>query len=143
MKNQKEFTTSLKKHFLKVTPKREAVIDLFSRRKDYLSPQEVWAILRKKFDQVGLPTTYRILEELSSIGLLFRIESSDQQLYYGFCRHEDRAHHHHHFICRKCHSIIELSECLFEHTEKILRQKLKCKPERHIFQVEGLCAKCR
>jgi len=132
---------NLKQNRLKITPKRKAVIGLFIESNQVLSPYQVHARLKRRFARLGLPTIYRILDELARIGILVKAENTDRQLSYGLCRISGT--HHHHFICRRCKRIEELEYCDFVTMSRIIEEKLNCKAETHFLQIEGLCSKCR
>ena len=134
------YIKKIKASQLKNTPKRRAVLELFLKGNRYLGPQDVKRMLKNKFRSFGLPSTYRILEELSRSGILVRVEK-DRQLYYALCRvpHTD----HHHFICRKCRKVEEVECCNFKEIADFIKRKLNGKPESHSFQIEGLCSQCK
>lgn len=132
----------LKENGLKVTPQREAVIGLFEKDNSRKTPYAVHKLLRKKMPALGLPTVYRILEELRGIGLLIRLPSEDRLFYYSLCRLPAERHHHH-FVCRKCKKVEEVEHCGFETISKFVRRKLGAVLESHSLRLEGLCADCR
>ena len=68
MKKQ-EYLDFLRIKHLKITPKRSAVIDIFLKDKKFYTPSEIWSFLKNDFDQMGLPTVYRILQQFQEIGL--------------------------------------------------------------------------
>ncbi|MCK9228078.1 MAG: transcriptional repressor [Syntrophorhabdaceae bacterium] len=131
-------------HFLKVlnlkaTPKRLAVLDILSREKIYLSPEEVWTKLKERFSTVGLPTVYRNLEELADGGIIFKMIHPDRKLYYFFC---DNKSHHHHFVCTGCRKVDDLNYCAFEEIEREVSENLNGTVSSHIIQVFGTCRQC-
>ncbi len=130
----------LKSSGFKLTPKRRSVIGLFLKEKRALAPQEVYDRIRRVIRPLGLPTIYRILEELSSIGILVSLVSDERLLSYALCA-KPRAHHHH-FICRSCKRIEEVDYCGLEAAEKTIQKKLGCRIDSHLFQVEGICSNC-
>jgi Fe2+ or Zn2+ uptake regulation protein len=132
----------LRENGLKITSQREAVLDLFAKNNASKTPYAVYKKLKKRLPQLGLPTVYRILEELKEIGLLIQIPSEDRQLYYGLC-HLPGHKHHHHFVCRKCKKIEEVEQCNFKAVSAFIRQKLGAIVESHSLQLEGLCADCK
>ena len=135
------YLRQLKKHGLKITPKRKATIKLFLKKKSYLSPQEALDKLANNFSGISVSTVYRILEELQDAGILVKIVHEDRQLYYSLCRMPDQ--HHHHFICRKCRRVEEVSLCNFKEFERFISKNLNCKVENHSVQIEGLCSGCK
>lgn len=131
----------LKKNGHRITPKVRAVIELFLQRESILDPFEVQARLQKRFQGVGLPTIYRILENLANNGILITAASADRQLRYFICR-EIEHEHHHHFICSKCGRVEEVNLCLMDEVAKYVKRHLKATVQSHFLQIEGLCAKC-
>jgi Fe2+ or Zn2+ uptake regulation protein len=133
----------LKDNLLKITPRRKAVINLFLKNNTQMRPCDVHKNLRKKLPKIGLPTVYRILNELKNIGILVQILSEDRQLYYSLCTKPAEQHHHHHFVCIKCKKTKEVDYCSFSKIAKLIEKKLKCKVESHLLQIKGLCSQCR
>jgi Fur family transcriptional regulator, ferric uptake regulator len=135
------YIARLKKNGHRITPKVRAVIELFLKRKTILDPLEVQAALRMRFKGVGLPTVYRILENLASSGILVTAASEDRQLRYFICQGIESGHHHH-FICRKCGKVEEVDLCLMEDVSKYVKRHLKATVQSHFLQIEGLCSQC-
>ena len=131
----------LKENGHRITPKVRAVIELFLERKSILDPFQVQAALQKKFKGVGLPTIYRILENLAKNHILLTVATADRQLRYFICC-DIRHAHHHHFICRKCGKVEEVNVCLMDEVSKYVKRHLKATVQSHFLQLEGLCAKC-
>lgn len=135
------YIARLKKHGHRVTPKVRAVLELFLKCGCVLDPLEVQSRLQKQFKDVGLPTIYRILENLARCGILLPAANEDRQLRYFICRGIEHEHHHH-FICCKCGKVEEVNLCLMEEVSKYVKRHLKATVQSHFLQIEGLCAKC-
>jgi Fur family transcriptional regulator, ferric uptake regulator len=131
----------LKDNGLKITPRRKAVIEVFLEQKKFLGPYEVSGLLRRKKVSAGLPSLYRILDELEKNGILVRIENKDRRIYYGLCLHPGSDHHH--FICTKCSRVEEVDLCNFNRVSRFIEQELKGKVQYHSLHIEGLCSKCK
>jgi len=131
----------LHEHGLKRTPRRLAVIRLFQEQNRRLDAPEVHRLLSPSLPRLGLPTVYRILEELREIGLLVRVTDEDRRLHYTMCRSTQR--HHHHFVCRRCLKVEEVEYCTFREIRAYIERELNCSCERLTMQIEGLCAACR
>jgi len=56
-----QYLEKLKEGGFKLTPRRQAIIELFVDGKAHLTPEEVWGRLKKQFDQCGLPSVTAIL----------------------------------------------------------------------------------
>jgi len=130
----------LKKNKLKKTPKRLEILRIMQQSNSYFSPKEICDILKKKFQKVGLPTVYRILQQFQEIGIVSSIQKEDKQLYYFLCTAQ---HDHHHFICRKCHKVFCVEYCNFDAIKQLVEDQLQSKAENHFLQIEGLCKECR
>jgi Fe2+ or Zn2+ uptake regulation protein len=135
------FLQVLRNNLMKITPRRKAVIKLFLKSKTQMRPCDVYKNLKKNLPQIGLPTVYRILNELKNIGILIQVLSEDRQLYYSLCSMPDE--HHHHFICTKCKKTEEIDYCNFSEISRLIEKNLKCKVESHLLQIKGLCTQCR
>jgi Fe2+ or Zn2+ uptake regulation protein len=136
------YLARLKENGLKVTSQREAVLDLFAKDNSRKTPYAVHKQLKKRLPQLGLPTVYRVLEELKEIGLLIQIPSEDRQLHYSLCNLPGHKHHHH-FVCRKCKKVEEVEQCNFKAVAAFIRRKLGAIVESHSLQLEGLCSDCK
>ncbi len=141
MNGLESYTAVLRKKGLKATPRRKAVIAFLAAKPRSYAPSEVWEGLKNQFKQLGLPSIYRILEELAGLHLACRIKRDDRQLYYYLCAAEE--HHHHHFVCRKCQGVQEVKQCLADRLFAEIEEDLDCRAESHFMQVEGLCRECR
>ena len=135
------YLQTLKDNKLKITPRRKAAINLFKESGVCMGPSDVYKKLKNKLPTLGLPTVYRILDELSKAGILIQSFSNDRQLRYMLCTHPHE--HHHHFTCRKCKKTEEVDFCNFKAVSQFIKNKLNAKVELHQLQIEGLCSKCK
>ncbi len=133
------FEATLRRLKLKVTPRRLAVLDAIARESTFLSPEEVRDRLKGKLKSIGLPTVYRILEELAEGGVVTRVMHDTRQLYYYFCQNEK---HHHHFVCVACRHVEDVDLCMVDALEEEVSERIKGRLFSHILQLQGLCAKC-
>ena len=134
-----EIVCLLKNLNLKATPKRIALLDILKKESTYLSPEEIWHKMKKRFGRVGLPTIYRILEEFSEVDVISKIAHPNRQLYYYYCKN---SHHHHHFVCLSCRNVADIDLCILKDLEKEVAETLEGKMLSHIMQVNGLCKVC-
>jgi Fur family zinc uptake transcriptional regulator/Fur family ferric uptake transcriptional regulator len=136
-----EYFQTLKRNKLKITPKRKAVIGLFLKSGMRMGPYDIYNKLKQKLPKIGLPTVYRILDELKTVGILVQSLSQDRQLCYALC--DSPGTHHHHFVCRKCKKVDEVSFCNFKGISEFIKKNLKAKVETHHLQIEGVCSRCK
>ena len=79
---------------------RRAVIELLGEQDCCLTAQEIFDRLRGSGRRVGIASVYRVLDLLTSEGLLQRIDLGS-----GISRYEPArsgGHHHHHLVCDSC-----------------------------------------
>jgi Fur family transcriptional regulator, ferric uptake regulator len=125
---------------LKATPKRIAIMEILAEKPVYLSPEDVWRRLRERFEQIGLPTVYRNLDDLTRGGVVIKIIHPDRRLYYYFCDHPEE--HHHHFVCVSCRKVEYLGFCGLGQIEEEVETGLRGRVLSHLLQVYGLCSDC-
>ena len=123
---------------LKSTPKRISIIEIFYQQNKSLTPEDVYAKLRKKFTQCGLPGVYRNLESLTECGILTRIYKFDNKRYYGLCRAK-AGDHHHHIVCVRCGKVGDVSACELFKKKTVNGFKIV----GHFLQLDGICAGCQ
>lgn len=124
---------------LKVTPKRLEVMACLADEPSFLSADQVWHRLKPKLSQIGLPTVYRILDELSEAGVVSRIFMSDRKQYYFLCPNSD---HHHHFVCEACRRVEDVELCGMDDVARDLSRRSGARVTSHILQINGICAAC-
>jgi len=136
---QNVFFPALKKLRLKNTPKRLAILEILMKESVFLSPEEVWKKMKRRFKRIGLPTVYRNLEELSEGNIISKVTHPNRKLYYYLCQNPS---HHHHFICFSCRKVEDIHFCRLRELEEEVKKKIKGKVLSHILQVNGLCKDC-
>jgi Fe2+ or Zn2+ uptake regulation protein len=129
----------LRKLGLKVTPKRLEVMRCLGEEASFLSAEEVWRRLRSRHTSIGLPTVYRILDELAGAGVATRIFMSDRKQYYFLCSNQE---HHHHFVCESCHRVEDVARCCLDDLIGEVAQRSGARVTSHILQINGICAAC-
>lgn len=134
-----EVPHTLKRLNLKITPKRVAILEILMKESVYLSPDDIWKKMKKRFVKIGLPTIYRNLEELSEKNIISKVTHSDRQLYYYLCQNQS---HHHHFICLSCRRVEDINLCGAKKAEREVEKKIGGKVLSHILQINGLCKCC-
>lgn len=134
-----DFTTQLKTLNLKATPKRLAILEILAEAPGYLGPEEVWNTMKGQFNNIGLPTVYRNLEDLSKGEIIIKVIHPDRKLYYFYCHN---AGHHHHFVCVSCRKVEDIQFCGMKDIEDEVKSTLKGHVVSHLLQVYGFCNAC-
>jgi len=137
-----ELNDVLRNAGLKATPRRRRVAEYLLAAGSALTPEEVWRRLRRRNRVLGLPTVYRILDELAGIGLLTRVDLADRNLRYAACRAET-GEHHHRIICPTCGRVGTIPDCSFERQIRAVERRSGFRITGHTLQAEGLCPECR
>ncbi len=122
----------------RVTPQRQLILDAICDGKGHTSFEEIHTRVRAKSSSISLPTIYRNLDFLCSVGLVINLHIGNKT-YYEIVNKQP----HHHLICRKCGRMDQVSHA----TVKSLFARIK---REYLFQVDvdhlalfGLCRNCR
>ncbi len=120
---------------------RAAVLDLMSDQDCCASAQEIHESLRAKGRSVGIASVYRVLEVLSDLRLVQRVEVGD-----GIARFEPvlpSGDHHHHAICDDCGRVEPFSDRSLESAIEHASTRLGYSVAAHEIVLRGECADCR
>lgn len=121
------------------TRQRRAVARALASLEDFISTQDLHALLRERGDSVSLATTYRILQSMSELGELDVLRSDDGEAIYRRCAAE---HHHHHLVCRRCGATVELEAPTIEEWAGRTADAHGFTEVDHTVEITGLCAAC-
>jgi Fur family transcriptional regulator, ferric uptake regulator len=121
------------------TRQRRAVSRALASLEDFISTQDLHALLRERGDSVSLATTYRILQSMSELGELDVLRSDDGEAIYRRCAAE---HHHHHLVCRRCGAAVELEAPAVEEWAGRTAAAHGFTEVDHTVEITGLCAAC-
>lgn len=128
----------LKKHGLKNTRQRQAVLEEFSKSDSALSQPELEKRLKGEMDRV---TLYRILSSFEDSGILHSVIDRQGTANYATCGSNCTSGHHHdqhlHFNCTKCKKVF----CLETSIPKV-KVSPGFKVERLSLIAVGLCDRC-
>lgn len=125
----------LRRHQLRVTPQRRAILSAFSGARDeHLSAEEVLSRASAAVPEIGRGTVYATLAELAEVGLLASVGTAEP------IRFEVNLGPHDHFRCRLC---LRLFDVEFGGRELESRELPGYVVEAVAVRAEGLCAQCR
>jgi len=119
-------------------PARVAVIELLDGEDCCVSASDVHASLAER---VGLASVYRVLESLSAVGLVRRIDVGD-----GIARYEplrESGEHHHHLVCTECGKVEAFDDAELERAIRRVEAKSGYAVEQHDVVLQGACDTCR
>jgi Fe2+ or Zn2+ uptake regulation protein/O6-methylguanine-DNA--protein-cysteine methyltransferase len=129
-----DLTELLHAHRLRITPQRLAILEAFRGRHDeHLSAEEVISRASVAVPNIGRGTVYATLAELSELGLLAAVGSSDP------IRYETNLAPHDHFRCRVCMRLFDVdlgaARLPRDHVDGFTIETIAA-------QAEGVCAEC-
>jgi Fur family transcriptional regulator, ferric uptake regulator len=129
----------LRQNTYKVTPQRQAVIEVISGSHDHLTPQVIYQRVQKKYPAIGLVTIYRTLEILADLNLVCRVHGENN------CRNylmRGPRGHHHHLVCLSCGKVIDVTSCNLDELERRLSRETGFKIDGHLLEFNGHCQAC-
>ncbi|PID79878.1 MAG: transcriptional repressor [Clostridiales bacterium] len=136
---KREVYDKLKRHALKRTSQRDAIIDVLLSNQDRLvTVEDIMAALQAADNNLNITTIYRNLEALERADLLHRTVLEDQMTYFKL---SCDCGHHHHLICRRCGKIEIIDYCPLQSIYPITRAR-GFFIEGHKLEVYGICRDC-
>lgn len=129
----------------KVTRQRKSLLECLDQATIPLSARAIMEHTERAIDMDNLDqvTVYRILETFKELGIVHQVFPSGDYL---LCDHLG-CHHGVHVMlhCSTCgtHEEIEIPKEIFSPMEWFLKQQMKFEPEKHLFQMNGLCFSCK
>ena len=143
MTEREDFKKLLKENGLKITKQRLRVLEaIASCPEEHLTAEEIFALVKAEFPDIGLATVYRTIQRLNELHLIDKVNFDD-----GFARYEmgntaEQKHHHHHLICMKCGMVISFQEDLLEELEEKIAGTAGFYVVNHEVKLYGYCKKC-
>jgi len=125
---------------LRATPQRTAIVGELVREPNDVTAQELHDRLRARGgDAPGLATVYRTLTRLADAGVVDALTHHAGELCYRVCGDD----HHHHFVCSRCHRVVEIGDCRIDAWLDDLAGRHGFDVTGHRVELEGVCAGCR
>jgi Fur family ferric uptake transcriptional regulator len=121
---------------------RAAVLDLMASQDCCASAQEIHEALRGKGRRsVGIASVYRVLDVLTELRLVQRVDVGD-----GIARFEPArpdGDHHHHVVCDDCGKVEPFSDSSLETAIARASARLGYSVDAHEVVLRGECGDCR
>jgi len=122
---------------LKHSKQRDSIKNFLMDRYDHPTADMIYMGVREDFPSISLGTVYRNLALLTELGEIIKITSPD-----GPDRFDGHVEPHSHFICKNCHSVLDIQ---MENEEFINQAAQNCFPgliEGHTLHFHGVCSNC-
>jgi len=120
---------------------RNAVVELLEQQTCALTAQEIDDRLRTEGRSVGRASVYRILELLTELRLVQRIDVGQGVARYE--RHQPDGDHHHHLVCDHCGRIAPFEDPALEQAIERVSSRLSFAVDDHDVVLHGACGDCR
>jgi Fur family transcriptional regulator, ferric uptake regulator len=120
---------------------RLAVLAELARQDCCVSAQEIHDALHASGRSVGIASVYRILDLLSELRLVQRVDVGD-----GIARYEPAGlggDHHHHVVCDDCGRVEPFSDSSLERAIASISRRLGYDVAGHDVVLRGECGDCR
>lgn len=126
---------------MKKTRQREAVFQILINAKEPLSAHEIYRRMDKEqiSDHYAISTVYRALTVFEEKGLVVKstLMGEDTAVYAW-----NHGAHRHYAICLKCHKLVPLQSCPFEHMDMHTNDE-DFQITGHKIELYGYCKKCK
>jgi Fur family transcriptional regulator, ferric uptake regulator len=130
----------LKKAGLKITGPRIKIFQILTiSEKRHLSAEDIYHILHKNNEDIGLATVYRVLTQFESAGLIHRHRFEEDYAVFEL----NEGDHHDHLVCIKCRKVIEFVDNTIEERQEYIAKQNKFQITDHSLYIYGLCEKCQ
>lgn len=120
---------------------RNAVLDYLAARDCCVSAQELHDGLRAEGRGVGIASVYRVLDQLTELRLVHRVDLAD-----GVARFEPAlpgGEHHHHLVCGECGRVEPFDDPSLERALTRVAGDRGYELEQHDVVLHGACGECR
>jgi len=99
-------TKNLREAGLKVTQPRKLILNLLEDADNkHVTADDIYRVLMRAGEDIGLATVYRVLHQFESAGLVVKHNFEGGQAYYEL----DSGSHHDHIVCVETGKVIEFS----------------------------------
>ncbi len=131
----KDYIKLLKKHNLKITPQRLAILQYLDTHHTHPTVDEIYNTLKKTNPSLSKTTVYNALEILNTHHIIHALHITGHER-----RYDLRKDIHHHFLCRVCGNIQDLDiNC--PNIKKIQEQGYNIEEVHGYFK--GICSDCQ
>lgn len=122
---------------LKYSRQRESIKEFLQGREDHPTADMIYESVRRIYPNISLGTVYRNLSLLVSIGEIAKISTPE-----GADRFDAKLSPHNHFICRRCHRVMDLEMENLDHIMEKARAGAPGAIDGYTVHFFGLCREC-
>jgi Fur family ferric uptake transcriptional regulator len=114
------------------------VLSVLERVGGFASAQEVYQLLQRGNQAIGLTTVYRALQSLLDDKVVDTLRRDDGEAIYRLCG----ENHHHHLVCKSCGTTIEIQANAIEKWAQQMASDHGFREVGHTAEIFGICKKC-
>ena len=130
----------LKDAGLKITLPRIKILQILeSSEIRHVSAEDVYKMLLKGGEEIGLATVYRVLNQFERAGLVARHHFEGGHSVFELMPES----HHDHIVCVKCGRVEEFADDEIEFRQKAVAKELGFELTDHNLNMYGLCPDCK
>src|SRR5688572_8456363 len=127
---------------LKATTPRLRVLEVFhSDSRRHLSAEDVYKRLAERDSDIGLGTVYRVLGQLTDVGVLVRSVFDPESGKAVYELHNGESHDH--LVCLDCGRVDEFVDEVIDSQQRVVAQRNGYSLAPHNLALYGYCAECR
>ena len=119
---------------------RRAILELLDEQTCALTALEIQHALGARKREVSRASVYRVMEELTEIGLVQRVETGHPMVRYEPVR--SGPGHHHHLVCDRCGRLEPFTDEGLERAIRRLSDRLPLRVSEHEIVIHGACEVC-
>lgn len=135
-KVHKAFEVYLSQRELKYTPQRQSIVNALFESKQHIEADPFIDHLRYSGHKISRGTVYSTLKLLVASGLVRKLKTHDNRVYYEPVYGED---HHDHLICTDCGKIFEFHNQQIEKLQESIAAKCGLMITNHSHTIYGHC----
>ena len=122
---------------IRKTRQRDAILGYLMTRRDHPCAEQVYEGVREAIPNISLGTVYRNLALLTDLGEIRTLYTGA-----GADRYDADIRPHNHFICNRCHSVIDMPDLDMAPLLESAARKCPGKLESGSAYFYGICEKC-
>ena len=123
---------------LKMSRSNPRVLSTLERAGGFASAQEVYHLMKREGQSIGLTTVYRSLQSLVNDKIVDVLRRDDGEAIYRLCGET----HHHHLVCKSCGETVEIEGGAIEKWALNVGKEHGFREVGHTAEIFGLCSKC-
>ena len=141
-----DLAEKLNENGYKLTAPRREILNVLPKMDRHFSAEDLWGLLRKRGQHIGMATVYRTIHLLTDLRLVRRLNFGERHFRYEIVESDQRLTEEPlYLVCVQCGRVIELETggtLGVRRLERELFQERLFKVRDRDFKLFGYCSKC-